>query len=188
MATVSPPHPGDRRALTREFARGAGGRNAPITSQGDEVLIEEPTYSGALAAIAPLGCRLVGVPTDANGIIPEKLEQLLQAGTSAKVLYTIPTGQNPSGCTTTAARRQEVYALAAKHDLLIMEDDPYYYLYLDAGGPPPSYFSMDTDGRVIRMESFSKVPDAGPAPIPCTTFAPFLPFGPVRGPSLAAAF
>uniref|UniRef100_A0A7S1JB35 Aminotransferase class I/classII large domain-containing protein n=1 Tax=Eutreptiella gymnastica TaxID=73025 RepID=A0A7S1JB35_9EUGL len=131
-----------------------------LVNEGDSILLEEPTYSGALAAIAPLGCNLVGVPTDAHGIIPSELQTILDRGTTAKVLYTIPTGQNPSGCTTSADRRKEVYALASKHDLIILEDDPYYYLYLDAD-QPASYLSMDTEGRVFRMESFSKVLSAG---------------------------
>eukprot|EP00667_Euglena_gracilis_P008936 EG_transcript_9071 len=132
-----------------------------LLNEGDTLLMEEPTYSGALAAVAPLGCQILGVPTDAAGIIPEALEDLLKSGLPLRVLYTIPTGQNPSGCTTSAERRRKVYALASEYNFIILEDDPYFNLYLDEGPQPPSYLSLDTDGRVIRMESFSKVLSSG---------------------------
>jgi len=145
--------PGSQELLSKAFDM--------LLNDGDSVLLEEPTYSGALAAIAPIGCNIIGVPTDADGIIPDALEALLEGGCTARVLYTIPTGQNPSGCTTSGTRRQQVYALACRHNLLILEDDPYYYLYLDPGPQPPSYLSMDTEGRVLRMESFSKILSSG---------------------------
>jgi len=153
---------GSQEALTRAFAM--------LLEPTDTLLVEEPTYSGALAYLKPMGCRLVGVPTDGLGLIPAALAEVLgdwdsgpHAGTPRpRVLYTIPTGANPSGGTMSLARRKEVYATAREHGLIILEDDPYWYVYLGAPEDrPPSLLSMDVDGRVLRFDSFSKVLSSG---------------------------
>jgi len=82
-------------------------------------------------------------------------------------LYTIPTGQNPSGATLSMERRQEVYKLAQEYNLLILEDDPYWFLRLkpykgeEKKVDLKSFFSMDVDGRVVRFDSYSKVASSG---------------------------
>ena len=102
--------------------------------EGDNVLIEAPTYSGSLAALRPLKANFLEIEVDALGMIPAKLESMLttcegMAGRARpRVLYVIPTGQNPAGCTLSEKRKKEIYALACKHNLIILEDDPYYYL------------------------------------------------------------
>jgi kynurenine/2-aminoadipate aminotransferase len=144
--------------------------------ENDPVLVESPTYSGALSALRPWGLKLIEVPLDGHGIIPEELDSLLNnfptkfpGVNKPKVLYTIPTGQNPSGATLDNARREKIYAIAQKHDFLIIEDDPYWYLRLN---PLPgqqateeselkSFFSMDVDGRVVRTDSVSKILSSG---------------------------
>jgi aromatic amino acid aminotransferase I len=92
------------------------------------------------------------------------------------VLYTVPTGQNPTGATQSEKRRRELYRCAQKHDIYILEDEPYYFLqmqtYVGPNAPDvpppashqdflkalvPSFLSMDVDGRVMRLDSFSKV-------------------------------
>ena len=77
--------------------------------------------------------NLVGVPCDGDGLIPSALEATLESlkaqGITPKALYTIPTGQNPSGATLSLSRRQGLLALASTYDFLVLEDDPYYYLY-----------------------------------------------------------
>lgn len=91
-----------------------------------------------------------------------------------KVLYIIPTGQNPSGATLSMERRKQVYQIAQEHNLLILEDDPYWFLRMkpyksstetdstvNSEGELRSLFSMDVDGRVIRFDSYSKVASAG---------------------------
>jgi aromatic amino acid aminotransferase I len=115
---------------------------------------------------------------DYVGLSSKALDRLLSSwdhseGSKPRVLYTIPTGQNPTGKTQTTARRHEIYAVAVKHDLCIIEDDPYYFLQLSnrnstAGNNrdreieayleslPSSYLSIDTSGRVIRLDSVSK--------------------------------
>ncbi|XP_016890286.1 kynurenine/alpha-aminoadipate aminotransferase, mitochondrial isoform X2 [Cynoglossus semilaevis] len=141
-----------------------------LISPGDNVLLDTPTYAGTLAALQPLGCNLINVPSDQHGLIPMALKDILSRWRPSdlhkpgndvpKVLYTIPNGGNPTGASMTRERKRDVYELAQQYDLLIIEDDPYYFLQF---GKPwtPSFLSMDTDGRVIRMDSFSKILSSG---------------------------
>lgn len=80
----------------------------------------------------PLGLEYVPVDTDNAGLQPEKLASVLSQWPASKpkprVLYTIPTGSNPTGASQPLARRQQTYAIAQEHDLIILEDDPYYFL------------------------------------------------------------
>ncbi|KAL6078964.1 AADAT isoform 2 [Balamuthia mandrillaris] len=138
-----------------------------LINEGDYVFTEDPTYSGSLSAIKPLGANIIGVQTDGEGLIPSHLRSLLQTWPAAqkkpKFVYIIPTGQNPSGSTLTLDRKREIYSLASQYDLLILEDDPYYYLQYGGaeGGRVPSFLSMDEEGRVIRFDSFSKIISSG---------------------------
>lgn len=146
-----------------------------LINRGDSVLVEEPCYPGAIAVMIPLGAHLVGLRTDVGGLIPESLDEAMRnfernhpGKRRPRVLYTIPTGHNPSGATISEDRRRAIYALARQYELLILEDDPYYFLSLDgkttAQGvrkPPPSFLSMDVDGRVMRFDSLSKVLSSG---------------------------
>lgn len=136
-----------------------------LVSEEDSLLIEAPTYSGTLAALEAKGCNLVGVPTDDSGLNPENLRHVLdewtpQMGKKPRVLYTIPTGANPTGASMSMERKREVYRIAQEHDLLIVEDDPYYYMQY-AAVRTASFFSIDTDGRVLRTDSFSKILSSG---------------------------
>ena len=138
-----------------------------LLNTGDTLLVEAPTYPGALAALQPIRPEFVPVQTDHEGIIPSSLQEILESWDEAKmqkkkpkVLYTIPTGQNPSGSTISEERRVAIYKLAQEHDLVIMEDDPYYFLHLGKS-QPKSFLSMDTDGRVLRFDSLSKVLSSG---------------------------
>ena len=141
-----------------------------VLNEGDPLIIESPTYPGALAGLQAIRPTYYETACDGNGIIPEKLSEMLDNWDASKkkprVLYTIPTGHNPSGSTIPTNRRVEIYKIAQKHDLLIIEDDPYYFLYLGEKGatdrtPPKSFMSMDVDGRVLRFDSFSKVLSSG---------------------------
>ncbi|KAM9718347.1 kynurenine/alpha-aminoadipate aminotransferase, mitochondrial isoform 2-T2 [Menidia menidia] len=141
-----------------------------LVNPGDNVLLDAPTYSGTLAALQPLGCNLVNVPSDQHGMVPGALAAVLSRwdpadvhapGSSApKLLYTIPNGGNPTGASMTAQRKQDVYQLAQQYDMLIIEDDPYYFLQFEKPWAP-SFLSMDVDGRVIRTDSFSKILSSG---------------------------
>ncbi|CDK27600.1 unnamed protein product [Kuraishia capsulata CBS 1993] len=140
--------------------------------RGDCVLCEEFTYTPVLSSLACVGGMTVPVPMDASGIDPDDLRHLLANWTTLrpgyrfpKMLYTIPSGQNPTGVTQSFYRRAEVYDVCREFDLLIVEDDPYCYLVLEdfetvdeyKQKVPKSYLALDTDGRVLRCESFSKI-------------------------------
>ncbi|KAI0482638.1 putative L-kynurenine/alpha-aminoadipate aminotransferase [Xylariaceae sp. FL0804] len=182
--------------------------------RGDVLLTEEYSFSTALETAEPLGIGVVGVPMDGEGLLPAALDELLATWDDARrrprprVLYTVPSGHNPTGATQGAARRRAVYDVCRRHDVFIIEDEPYYYLqmpeYVRPGGGGggdrrsddrgtgnggnsregmpldapvaatsaagaeaearrfldgllPSLLSLDTDGRVLRLDSFSKV-------------------------------
>lgn len=141
-----------------------------LINSGDNILLNEPVYSGTLEALQPLGCNLINVPSDEYGIIPESLKEILSKWrpedsknpkkNTPKFLYTVPNGNNPTGNSLTSNRKKEIYELARKYDFLIIEDDPYYFLQFNKPWTP-SFLSMDVDGRVIRSDSFSKVLSAG---------------------------
>ena len=124
-----------------------------FTTRGDYILTEDYTFCSALETAFPLGLKCVGIAMDSEGIIPSILDSTLEnwdpsVHDNAKkpwLLYTIPTGQNPTGATQSEHRRREVYRVAQKHDLYIIEDEPYYYLQMqpytgpsDPTVPPPS--------------------------------------------------
>ncbi|KAF9020567.1 TdiD protein [Hymenopellis radicata] len=141
-----------------------------LINRGDSIIVEAPTYPGILPVMDSLGCNIVEVASDDEGIVSSSLARLLESWPSGKsrpkLLYTIPYGANPTGMTTSLPRRQEVLKLARKYNFLILEDDPYYHLYFGSGAPPASYFSlerkMDGDiGRVLRFDSLSKILAAG---------------------------
>eukprot|EP00698_Gefionella_okellyi_P023302 TRINITY_DN7923_c0_g1_i1.p1 TRINITY_DN7923_c0_g1~~TRINITY_DN7923_c0_g1_i1.p1 ORF type:complete len:432 (+),score=71.44 TRINITY_DN7923_c0_g1_i1:1713-3008(+) len=146
-----------------------------LIQRNDHVLVENPTYSGALAALQPITDNLVGIATDQSGMIPDALEQTLKRASPRqfKVLYLIPTGQNPSGATMSTERRHRVYDIARRYNLIIMEDDPYWNLRYD-DTPIPSFLSLDVDGRVLRFDSLSKVLSSGMRLGWCSGPAPLL--------------
>lgn len=167
---------GSQDGLTRVFEMLLDPHNAG----DDELFVENPTYSGALAFLRPFFfCggkkNLIPIETDEHGLIPDSLERALIESSSStlkntkennkkkkkrRVLYTIPTAQNPSGSTLSNARRQRIYTLAQEYDLIIMEDDPYYFLHPHRHSIT-SFLSLDTDGRVIRFDSMSKLLSSG---------------------------
>jgi kynurenine/2-aminoadipate aminotransferase len=133
----------------------------------DSLIVENPTYSGSLAYLQPIGCRLYDVACDDGGMVPEALRNLLRNWDASRegrprprVMYTIPTGSNPSGTSLSLARKQEIYAIAREYGLLILEDDPYYWMQFGSSRVP-SLLSMDVDGRVLRFDSFSKLLSSG---------------------------
>jgi 2-aminoadipate transaminase len=125
---------------------------------GDVVLAEGPTYVGALGAFQAAQARVVHVPMDDDGLIPEALETAIAdvaaAGHRAKFLYTIPTYQNPAGVTLTEARRERVLEICEAAGLLVVEDDPYGQLGF-AGEPPTPLRARRRDG-VFYLSTFSK--------------------------------
>lgn len=137
----------------------------------DVVFLETPTYSGALSFLQPYGAKMVPVRIDEHGLIPSELQAALEnelvanngdtkSHNSRRVLYTIPTAQNPSGATLAQSRRREIYELAQRYDLIILEDDPYWFVHPNRRAFD-SFLSLDSDGRVLRFDSFSKVISSG---------------------------
>lgn len=155
-----------------------------LCNRGDCILGEEYTFVAAVETANPMGIDVVGVGMDAEGLRADALDEVLtnwdaeaRGHKKPHVLYTIPTGGNPTGTTQPAQRRRDIYAVAQKHNLYIIEDEPYYFLQMNeyhqdpSRTPPPqpetheefiasmvpSYISIDVDGRVMRLDSFSKV-------------------------------
>lgn len=129
-------------------------------NEGDAVICEDPSFIGALNAFRSNGARTIGVPLRADGIDLTVLEETLRTEKKAKLLYLIPTFQNPTGITSTLENRLAVYALAKKYGVVILEDNPYGELRF-AGEDVPTYKSFDTDGLVIYCSSFSKILSSG---------------------------
>lgn len=126
-----------------------------LCNEGDVILCENPSFIGSLNAFRSYGVKLVGVDTDYDGFIPERLEAALKTNPSAKFIYTIPNFQNPTGNTTSLERRNAVLKLAKGYGVYILEDNPYGDLRF-AGENVPSYKSLDDDNTVIYAGTFSK--------------------------------
>ena len=127
---------------------------------GDLVVCEDPTYLAALTVFRSYECGILPVETDDDGMVPEDLERKLAANPEAKLMYLIPTFQNPTGRTWSLERRRAVLSIAEKYGLPILEDNPYGELRYEREDLP-SLKSMDTTGIVTYMGSFSKVLSPG---------------------------
>lgn len=129
-------------------------------NEGDTILCESPSFIGSLNSFRSLGARLAGIPMERDGIDLEQLEQALRTERNVKLIYLIPSFQNPTGITTSLAKRKAVYELAKQYNVVILEDNPYGELRF-SGEEVPTIKSMDTEGRVIYVGSFSKILSAG---------------------------
>ncbi|KAK3314240.1 pyridoxal phosphate-dependent transferase [Apodospora peruviana] len=142
-----------------------------FTDPGDSVLIDTPAYSGTLGFLYADGHDLVELFSDAEGLNPQEVERALATWPADKsrprVLYTVPTGSNPTGRSCTKERKIDILRLAKKYDFLIFEDDAYYFLdFQDPETKAPSYLSLEPHingetGRVLRFDSLSKIVSAG---------------------------
>jgi len=124
--------------------------------EGDPVLCESPTYLGAINALRAYGPRFVEVPTDDDGMIPEALEAILAREPRARLVYVIPDFQNPTGRTWSLARRQAFMGIVRRHRVPVVEDCPYVEVRFE-GVPLPPLKSLDEDGLVIFLGTFSKI-------------------------------
>jgi DNA-binding transcriptional MocR family regulator len=119
--------------------------------------VEAPTYDRPLLVLRDLGADTVGIAMDEEGLDPDALEQALAQGEKPRLVYTIPTFQNPSGRTLSTERRSRLVQLAQQHDLLLLEDDPYGLVRYD-GEERPTMFELEGGDHehVIYSSSFSK--------------------------------
>jgi 2-aminoadipate transaminase len=134
-----------------------------LINPGDRILVESPTYLGALQAWNAYGAEYITVPIDENGMITEALEEALRSG--PKFMYVLPNFQNPTGVTLSLERRNQVIDLADRYGVPIVEDDPYGQLRYE-GDHLPSLVALDGQfrdncrtvyrGNVIYLSTFSK--------------------------------
>ncbi|MGZ3237520.1 MAG: aminotransferase-like domain-containing protein [Burkholderiaceae bacterium] len=123
-----------------------------LIDQGSKVLVETPSYLGALQAFSLYEPEFVSVPTDDHGLIPQAIDTI---GQGARLLYALPNFQNPTGRTMTVERREQLVETCARLGIPLIEDDPYGALCY-RGEPLPKMLTMNPGG-VIYMGSFSKV-------------------------------
>ncbi|WP_312419746.1 aminotransferase-like domain-containing protein [Anaerospora hongkongensis] len=124
--------------------------------EGDIVICESPTYLAAINAFKTYSPQFVEVAMDEQGMSMSALEETLQRYPQAKLIYTIPDFQNPTGRTMSIDRRKRLVELANQYDVMVMEDNPYGELRF-AGERVPPVKAFDTEGRVIYQSTFSKV-------------------------------
>jgi len=125
------------------------------TQPGDVIFVEEPSYFLALRIFADHGLRLVSIQTDEAGLVMEDLEQKLRRF-RPRLLYLIPTYQNPSGQTLSQERRERLAAISREHDLLVVADEVYHFLNY-AGPPPHPLAGYTQDTKIVSLNSFSKI-------------------------------
>ncbi|KAL0949926.1 hypothetical protein HGRIS_009954 [Hohenbuehelia grisea] len=156
-----------------------------LCNPGEGLLVAEWTYPSAMACMKPLGIKPVPLPIDEQGISSVGLRKVLaewdedsQGMARPHVLYTVPIGQNPTGATMGPQRKKEIYEICVEFDVIIVEDDPYYFLQLGEYLPKAqrstnsgravsdeeylanltaTFLNFDYQGRVIRLDSLSKI-------------------------------
>jgi len=126
----------------------------------DPVIVGMPTYVGGLGAFRAYGANMMGVPIDEHGMkmdaLERKLDKLKKEGKKPKFIYVVPDFQNPAGITMSEERRRKLIELARCYDVLILEDSPYKELRYE-GDSVRSIFSLDADGQVVGLHTFSKI-------------------------------
>ena len=125
-----------------------------LIDPGDVILVESPTFLGAIQAMRIYRAQLIAMPMDEGGVIVDEVEKLVQKH-HPKMMYIIPTFQNPTGRTLCLERRKALAEMAAKYGFVIAEDDPYRDLRYE-GEALPSISSFDEEGWVVYLSSFSK--------------------------------
>ncbi|GAC1357197.1 MAG: PLP-dependent aminotransferase family protein [Ktedonobacteraceae bacterium] len=126
-----------------------------LLNPGDEVIVEVPTYLGAVQTFRALGARVIGIPTDSEGIRVDLLESVL-ARRQPRFIYTLPTFQNPTGAVMSAERRRRLLLLARRYQIPILEDDAYSEIYFEDKVPQPLK-ALDTHGNVLYLSTYSKI-------------------------------
>lgn len=130
-----------------------------LINPGDRIIVESPTFLGAIQTFKMYQADLIEAEMDEHGLVIADLEEKI-AKYQPKFIYTIPTFQNPTGRTLPAERRKQIARLAEKYGVIILEDDPYAALRY-AGEAQPSIKSFDRANRVVKLMSFSKTISPG---------------------------
>ncbi len=127
-----------------------------LLNPGDTVVVEVPSYLGAINTFRALGARVIGIPMDSDGMRIDLLESIL-ARHRPRLIYTLPTFQNPTGVVLSPERRRRLLLLARRYQVPILEDDPYGEVYFDEGRRPQPLKAMDIHSQVIYLSTFSKI-------------------------------
>jgi 2-aminoadipate transaminase len=131
-----------------------------FVNPGDTIIVEEPSYLGAIQAFASMQAKFCTIPLDNDGmqmdILEDRLKELKKAHIRPKFVYTVPNFHNPAGVTMTLERRKKLIELAHTYDLLIVEDDPYGEIRFE-GEPIPSLLALSGKDRVVELRTFSKI-------------------------------
>lgn len=129
-------------------------------NRGDYVVTEEPTFLGNAITMRNQGAKFITVPCDGEGmmvdLLPQKLDAVIAQGGKVRFIYTIPNFHNPSGATLSLERRKKLVDIAHRYGLVIFEDDPYGSVRFE-GEDIPTLYSLDHDGHVLYVDSFSKI-------------------------------
>jgi len=127
-----------------------------LIDPGDVILVESPTYMSAVRAFGLSGARMISVETDLDGIVPEDLQAKIDQY-HPKLVYLIPTFQNPTGITIPAGRRNAIAEVISRNDILLVEDDPYSELRFFGESLPPLASDPRLEGKAILLSTLSKV-------------------------------
>ncbi|MFI5830576.1 PLP-dependent aminotransferase family protein [Streptomyces sp. NPDC051578] len=146
----------DQVVVTTGSQQGLALLTGALLDPGDVVLVENPTYLAALQGFGLAGARVVPVPCDEDGILPDALEEIVRRE-RPKLLYAIPTFQNPTGRTLPGARRAAVAEIAGRLGLWLVEDDPYGDLRYEGAHEPWLAAHPGAQDRTALLGSFSKV-------------------------------
>ena len=163
MARRGAPTALDRLLITTGSQQGLDLIARVLLDPGDVVLVELPTYTGAITAFRNLQCEMAGVRQEADGIAMDDLEavyaRLVREGRKVRFLYVVPNFQNPTGLLIGLDKRRQLLEWASRRNVLIVEDDPYRELYFEDAATEADVRPIradDEEGRVVYLSSFSK--------------------------------
>ncbi|MCD8262161.1 MAG: PLP-dependent aminotransferase family protein [Bacteroides sp.] len=146
----------DNILITHGSQQGLDLSGKVFLDEGDLVLCESPTYLAAISAFKSYGCSFMEIPTDEEEMDMDALEKVLSTTSRIRLIYVIPTFQNPTGRTWSLERRKRLAELSSQYNIAVIEDNPYGELRFE-GEPLPSVKSFDKTGYVLYTGSFSKI-------------------------------
>lgn len=146
----------DNILITHGSQQGLDLSGKVFLDEEDVVLCESPTYLAAISAFKAYGCKFVEIPTDDDGMVMDRLEYILRTTENIKLIYVIPTFQNPTGRTWSLERRRELAKLSSQFGVVVIEDNPYGDLRFEDRSLP-AIKSFDNCGNILCTGSFSKI-------------------------------